>query len=126
MSSLPQSGSIQLFLNKKLEVRYARTRHTFTAKDSKLQYNYCRIENLDGLKTLLSKQLNSLALSTTPGHTGQVFGFVNFDPQLGGCATKLENKVWACSSARIEHQPPKLGVEGSNPSPPATKSNLLD
>ncbi len=29
-------------------------------------------------------------------------------------------KVWASSSVRIEHQPPKLGVEGSNPSPPAT------
>ena len=101
-----KTGSIQLFLNKKLEVRYARTRHTYRAKDSsKLQYSYCRVNNLDGLKTLLSKQLNSLALSTTPGHTGQVFGFVNFDPQLGGCATKLENKVWASSSVRIEHQP---------------------
>jgi hypothetical protein len=27
---------------------------------------------------------------------------------------------WASSSGRIEHQPPKLGVVGSNPTPPAT------
>ena len=33
-------------------------------------------------------------------------------------STILE-KDWASSSVRIEHQPPKLGVEGSNPSPPA-------
>ncbi len=33
--------------------------------------------------------------------------------------TILKNS-WASSSVRIEHQPPKLGVEGSNPSPPAT------
>ena len=31
-----------------------------------------------------------------------------------------KTKEWASSSVRIEHQPPKLGVEGSNPSPPAT------
>ena len=30
------------------------------------------------------------------------------------------NEAWASSSVRIEHQPPKLGVEGSNPSPLAT------
>jgi hypothetical protein len=36
-----------------------------------------------------------------------------------------ENK-WASSSARIEHQPPKLGVEGSNPSPPAIINFLSD
>lgn len=116
-----QTGSIQLFLNKKYEVRYARTRHSYLAKDSKKQqFTYCKIENLEVLKTLLSKQLNSLALGTSLGQVGQVLGFVNLDPQLRGCATKLENRVWAVSSARIEHQPPKLGVEGSNPSPPAT------
>ena len=37
--------------------------------------------------------------------------------------TILRNS-WASSSVRIEHQPPKLGVEGSNPSPPATKTDL--
>jgi hypothetical protein len=29
-------------------------------------------------------------------------------------------KLWAGSSVRIEHQPPKLVVVGSNPTPPAT------
>ena len=28
-------------------------------------------------------------------------------------------------SSRIEHQPPKLGVEGSNPSSPATVPNFV-
>ena len=32
---------------------------------------------------------------------------------------KLEN-TWAGSLARIGHEPPKLGVAGSNPVPPAT------
>lgn len=113
-------GSIQLFLNNKLEVRYARSRHYSFIKDSKKQqFTYCRIENLEGLKTLLSQQIDSLTANTPLGQTGQGLGFVNLDPQLGGCA-----KAWACSSVRIEHQPPKLGVEGSNPSPPAIYESL--
>jgi hypothetical protein len=118
-------GSIQLFLNKKLEVRYARTRHYNNInKDSrKPQFTYCKIENLEGLKTLLFQQLNTLsAACTAPGQVGQALGFVSLDPQLGGCATKQQTRHWACSSVRIEHQPPKLGVEGSNPSTPATNN----
>ena len=116
------TGSIQLFLNAKLEVRYARTRHysTISKDSSKPQFTYCRIENLSELKTLLSKQNISLTtVSTTPGQVGQALGFVSLDPQLGGCATNRQTGHWASSSVRIEHQPPKLGVEGSNPSPPA-------
>ena len=114
------TGSIQLFLNNKLEVRYARTRHYSTIKDSsKPQFTYCRIEDLSELKTLLSNKSITLSTSTTPGQAGQALGFDSLDPQLGGCATKQQTGHWASSSVRIEHQPPKLGVEGSNPSPPA-------
>lgn len=115
------SGSIQLFLNNKSEVRYARTRHSFLDKDSqKPKFTYCRINDLEGLKTLLSNKPISLSTSTAPGQVGQALGFVCLDPQLGGCATNIQTGHWASSSVRIEHQPPKLGVEGSNPSPPAT------
>ena len=50
------SGSIQLFFNSSLELRYARTRHfSHTDKDSKKpQFTYCKIEDLEALKTLLS------------------------------------------------------------------------
>jgi hypothetical protein len=60
----------------------------------------------------------------TLGHIGHK---INNDPDKTeslelGCIS--ENKAWVSSSARIEHQPPKLGVEGSNPSPPATKLKI--
>lgn len=119
-------GSIQLFINNKHEVRYARTRHSYLAKDSKKQqFTYCKINDIEALKTLLSQQITSLTTSTTLGQTGHGMGFVSLDPQLRGCATIKQTGHWACSSARIEHQPPKLGVEGSNPSPPATNNPLL-
>ncbi len=114
------TGSIQLFINNKQEVRYARTRHYSNSKDSKKQqYTYCKINDLEALKTLLSKQNITLTTSTTLGQPGHGVGFDSLDPQLRGCAGQ-HAKPWASSSARIEHQPPKLGVEGSNPSPPAT------
>ena len=114
-------GSIQLFLNIKSEVRYARTRHYSTInKDSKKQqFTYCKINDKEALKTLLSNKPITLSTSTTPGQTGQAMGIETIDPQLGGCATNRQTGHWASSSVRIEHQPPKLGVVGSNPTPPA-------
>jgi hypothetical protein len=51
------TGSIQLFLNKAGEVRYARTRHYLHIdKDSKKpQFSYCRL-NLEDLEALLKSQ----------------------------------------------------------------------
>ena len=96
------------------------------AKDSKKpQFTYCKLEDLETLKTLLLQQ--GISLNTdkvTAGQVGQANGFETIDPQLRGCATIQQNKAWASSSVRIEHQPPKLGVEGSNPSPPATIPNF--
>jgi len=69
--SCKQSGSIQLFLNKKDEVRYARTRHySHLDQDSKKpQFTYCRIENLEALETLLKSQ--GISLSVVVGQIGQ-------------------------------------------------------
>ena len=66
-----QIGSIQLFLNKQGEVRYARTRHySHPDKDSKKpQFTYCKIEDLEALKTLLSQQ--GVSLSAIVGQIGQ-------------------------------------------------------
>jgi hypothetical protein len=62
-------GSIQLFMNRNGEVRYARTRHySHIDKDSKKpQFTYCKIENLEALEELLRKLGYSL-----PTANGQV------------------------------------------------------
>jgi hypothetical protein len=59
----------------------------------------------------------------TDGHNGQI-GHSIPDGDLDKrknieTGSDSKNKVWTSSSVRIEHQPPKLGVEGSNPSSPA-------
>ena len=115
------TGAIQLFLNNSGIVRYARTKHySHTDKVSKKpQFTYCKIEDLDALKTLLSDRLIHSTGKVTAGQDGQANGFETIDPQLRGCALVCQNKPWACSSVRTEHQPPKLGVVGSNPTTPA-------
>lgn len=101
-----QPGSIQLFINNKQEVRYARTKHTNLNKQTKKQvFTYCKINNKEALKTLLPKQNNSLTTNTASGQTGQQKGFETIDHQLRGCATIKQNKHWTGSSGRIEHQP---------------------
>ena len=69
--SCKQSGSIQLFLNKNGEVGYARTRHySHLDKDTKKpQFTYCKIEDLEALKTLLSQQ--GVSLSAVVSQIGQ-------------------------------------------------------
>ena len=103
-------GSIQLFMNRSGEVRYARTRHySHIDKDSKKpQFTYCKIEDLEALKTLLLQQGISLNNTVTAGQVGQDMGFATIDPQLRGCAPVSPTKPRASSSVRIEHQPPKF------------------
>ena len=118
-----KKGLAQLFLRKDTTIRYARIRHyTHIDKESKKpQFTYCKLQELHALKTLLLNK--GISLSTdkaTAGQVGHKQGFESLDPQLRGCTLVHQNKPWASSSVRIEHQPPKLGVEGSNPSPPAT------
>ena len=101
-------GLAQVFLNKRNEARYARVRHySHINKDShKPQFTYCKIQDLEPLKTLLCQR--GISLSTeklTAGQVGHGDGFATLDPQLRGCATIQQNKSWASGSVRIEHQP---------------------
>ena len=72
MPSCKLTGSIQLFLNRNGEVKYARTRHySHLDKDSKKpQFTYCRLD-LEELKTLLKSQSISLSIGKADGSLGQ-------------------------------------------------------
>ena len=108
--------SLQIFYNSKGEARYFRVRHK-DATTKRFYYHqqskiYADKELLNHRETLSQTQLSPsnkglIDLGHNKGQNGQIES-----------STILKNS-WAGSSARIEHQPPKLGVEGSNPSPPA-------
>jgi intergrase/recombinase len=102
------TGSCQLFLNNKGEIRYARVRHYshINKQSKKPQFTYCRIENLDALKTLLSDKGISLNTDKAIGQIGQTHTAKLRDLKLGDLSLISLNK-WAGSSARIEHHPPK-------------------
>jgi hypothetical protein len=130
------SGSLQLFINKQNEVKYGRVRHIIhkgeTGYNPNLKYNfhYCKIEDLQQLETLLKSLSLKFPTSTTqldtaiadtnlkpPGQVGQ--DFMGNQAKLGQADLSLISKIkGAGSSARIEHHPPKVGVVGSNPTPP--------
>ena len=101
------TGSIQLFMNRNREVRYARTRHYshINKASRKPQFTYCKITDLHALETLLSQQNISLKTEAkAPRSIGQQSGFKPHDPQLRSLASIHQNN-WASSSVRIEHQP---------------------
>ena len=108
--------SLQIFYNNKFEARYFRVRHK-DATTKRFYYHqqskiYADKELLNHRETLSQTQLSDsnkglIDLGHNKGQNGQIES-----------STILKNS-WASSSVRIEHQPPKLGVEGSNPSPPA-------
>ena len=116
-------GSLQLFINRQGRVTYARVRH----HQGKGKYTYCKIQSMEALKTLLSNKNIQLttneAYSGQLGQCGQRVGLKTHDPQLSSSSFNCQNK-WAGSSARIEHHPPKVGVVGSNPTPPARDKPL--
>jgi hypothetical protein len=100
-------GLAQFFLNRNEEVKYARTRHySHIDKDSKKpQFTYCKLENLEALKTLLLNQ--GIPLSVGKSESGQV----------GQCQTakihdlKLQDSSLnqgGRSLAWLGHQPPTL------------------
>jgi hypothetical protein len=115
-------GIAQLFLNSIGEIRYARVRH-YSHRDKfshKPQFTYCKIEDLEALKTLLPQQGFSFS---AVGQYGQGQKLNTHDPQLRSSRRNLK-KQGAGSSARTEHHPPKVGVVGSNPTPPAFRARL--
>ena len=114
------TGAIQLFLNRNLGIKYARTRH-YSHLDKvtrKPQFTYCKLEDLEALKTLLLKQGDSLNIDESQsGQLGQGSNRIIRDHKLKDSSVKCHNG-WAGSSVRIEHHPPKVGVVGSNPTSP--------
>ena len=65
-------GLAQVFLSKKAAIRYARVKH-FSHNDAishKPQFIYCRIDDLDSLKTLLKTQ--GISLTTEKAFSGQI------------------------------------------------------
>jgi hypothetical protein len=113
--------SLQIFYNKKFEARYFRVRHKDTTTK---RFYYHQQSKIYADKELLKHRET---LSQTPiSHSNK--GLIDLGHNKGQngqieTSTILE-RARAGSSVRIEHQPPKLGVEGSNPSPPATNINL--
>jgi hypothetical protein len=111
------TGSLQLFINNSGRVTYARVRR----HQDKQKYTYCKLEKAH-LKTLKRQaiQLPSVPDQGQKGQHGQRRVFKLHNLQLRSLNKPVsENKQWAGSSARIEHHPPKVGVVGSNPTPPA-------
>ena len=113
-------GSCQMFLNKQGQVRYARVRHYshLDKQTKKPQFTYCKLADLEALKTLLLNKGFSLSTDKAKsGQTGQNFTLKMHDLKLKG-SSFVSRIGWAGSSVRIEHHPPKVGVVGSNPTPP--------
>ena len=113
------SGSIQLFMNRNREIRYARTRHYshIDKVTKKPQFTYYRIEDLETLKTLLlNKGISISTDKATSGQLGQTSNAEIHDLELKDSSSNSIIKG-AGSSVRIEHHPPKVGVVGSNPTP---------
>jgi intergrase/recombinase len=110
-------GSCQIFFNRENEIRYARVRHAIS-KDSKdynanrkYNFNYCKVEDLQQLETLL-KSLNFQfpTVKAPAGHkvadqTEKTIDHGQID------SSSISKNMWAGSSARIEHHPPKTSKD---------------
>jgi hypothetical protein len=107
-------GSLQIFYNSKGEARYYRVKHRDTSK--RFFYHQQSKPYADKALGSYRETLSQSALSNSRQSA------VDLGQNKGQIETSTnQTNSWASSSVRIEHQPPKLGVEGSNPSPPATK-----
>ena len=104
---------IQLFFRNNGELAYGRSRHYNGRKNDKPTFSYHQ-QSLG----YIQRKLNEMPKDVYSQIMGQIGQINNDDLDEVPSSTILE-KSWASSSVRIEHQPPKLGVEGSNPSPPA-------
>ena len=91
-------GLSQIFLNNNGEIRYARIRH-YSHRDkvsNKPQFTYCKLEDLEALKTLLSQQ--GISLSTV-GQAGQSQTDKNHDLEKLKISSFHENNVKRSSSS---------------------------
>ena len=69
---------------------------------------------------LTADQTRALGITENRSPITQNLTQNNSQPEKPNSSSKHEENKWTGSSGRIEHQPPKLGVVGSNPTPPAT------
>jgi hypothetical protein len=123
----------------KVGTRFYRVRHYTGMKEGKPQYIYHQnsqsfaeeeIKKTLSLKgDLLKKEdataesketLNNIALEKNSNIALRSNSRIALGENKANLGFIQQSMAWASSSVRIEHQPPKLGVEGSNPSPPAT------
>jgi hypothetical protein len=113
------AGSAQLFLNNRNEIRYARVRHYKGLNENKKpQFEYHKLEDLQQLETLLKTlNLQFPTVKAPSGHKVADQTEKTIDPGQTD-SSSISKNMWAGSSARIEHHPPKVGVVGSNPTPP--------
>jgi hypothetical protein len=117
-----ENGSCQVFFNKQNEIKYGRVRHyTGLNEAKKPQFTYCKIEGLQQLETLLKTLDFPFPATETQtenlGHIGQDLKPLQYE--IGQADSRLIFRIeGAGSSVRIEHHPPKVGVVGSNPTPP--------
>jgi hypothetical protein len=109
-------GSCQVFLRKDGSISYARTRHySHLDKDShKPQFTYCKIEDLETLKTLLSQQGTTLSTDKTEGSLGQDFNLKVHDPENLN-SSSVSKSTGAGSLARLGHLLDVQKVAGSSP-----------
>jgi hypothetical protein len=120
-----KAGSLQVFFNKQLKLKYGRARHITHKGEQgynpniKYNFHYCKIEDLQQLETLLKSLSLKFPTSTTqlhtaitgrnlkpPGQVGQ--DLMGNQAKLGQADSSLVSKSkGAGSSVRIEHHPPK-------------------
>ena len=88
---------------------YYRIRHYVGSVDGKPKFEYHK-QNLEYVQRFLNQNYSPIDLIDPK----------NIDLKLKDSDSSKGKSLWAGSSARTEHQPPKLVVVGSNPTPPAT------
>ena len=110
-------ASTQVFYNGSGEVKYARAKHYMGRVDCKPQFEYHQ-QSLEYVK----RKLNQIPKSLNQQIVCQV-GQVNDDLEKLESST-ISKSEWVVSSARIERQPSKLEVKGSNPLRPAFSTSF--
>ena len=102
-----KEGLAQVFLRKDGSISYARVRHfSHTDKVShKPQFTYCKITDLDALKTLLLKQDISLSIDRAEmGQMGQGQTDKNHDLENSASSLNQQNKMCRGSLAWLGRQ----------------------
>ena len=120
-----REGLAQLFLNKYNEVSYARVRHySHTDKVShKPQFTYCKITDLEALKTLLLKQDISLSVDRAEvGQIGQSKNAAIHDLNLKDSSSNQQDKRCRGSLAWLGRQTHNLENINGGQTPDVQKS----